>query len=43
MSDLSKNSFCHKRCLMYKKDLQEEAGDTHSTMTHDPSSFYEQV
>lgn len=26
-----------------QKDLQEEAEDTHSSMTPDPSSFYEQV
>lgn len=43
MSDLSNNSFCHKKVFNVQKDLQEEAEDTHSSMTPDPSSFYEQV
>lgn len=35
--------FLSKKVFNVQKDLQEEAEDTHSSMTHDPSSFHEQV
>lgn len=43
MSDLSNNFFSSEKVFNVQKDLQEEAENTHSSMTPDPSSFNEQV